>query len=189
MTAEALDLDDALIFVATRARLMTEKCPPKSSGMLACRLPAAEINDMLSKEGDAFSSLSVACENSKQDSVVAGPLDALEKFSKICKDKGAKTKLLQVAYGFHSSAMDPILDDLSRHASSIKLCAREEDAIGVGLSSQARLLQHKEGISADYFTRQTRNTVQFSKLAEEMADALDGSDVTVIEVGPSPISK
>lgn len=188
VTAEALQLDDALIFVATRARLMTEKCPPKTSGMLACRLPAAEINKVLAQDG-AFRSLSVACENSTQDSVVSGPLNALEQFSKQCKEGGTKNKLLQVSYGFHSSAMDPILDDLSDHTSSIQPCPRDEDAIIVGLSSYGKLLQPKEEVSREYFTKQTRNTVQFSQLAEEVANEIDNGNATIIEVGPSPISK
>ncbi|KAK4174323.1 putative polyketide synthase [Triangularia setosa] len=186
VTAGALTLEDGLLFVAVRASLMTAKCPAGSSGMLACALPAAEIVSVLSQEG--FTGLSVACENSPKDSVVAGSLDELTKFTELAKTKKIKSKLLEVAYGFHSPAMDPILEDIEAYATSLRPCQRGKDATDVGLSTYGRLLNSGEQITSDYFTKQTRSTVQFSQVAQKLATKLGGGNVTVLEAGPSPIT-
>ncbi|KAK4205573.1 putative polyketide synthase [Triangularia verruculosa] len=186
VTAGALTLEDGLLFVATRASLMTAKCPPASSGMLACALPASEIASLLAQE--SLTGISVACENSPRDCVVAGSLNELTKFSELAKAKKIKNKLLEVAYGFHSPAMNPILEDIESYATSLKPCRRGENAIDIGLSTYGRVLAPGEQITSDYFAKQTRSTVQFSQLAQKLAAKLEGENVTVLEAGPSPIT-
>jgi iterative type I PKS product template protein len=186
--AGTIGLEDALLFVAKRALLMTTNCEPEASGMMACRMSAAEIREILTKDGCSLSCLTVACENSPQDSVVAGPLGPLGQLAEICQQKGVKHKLLPVPFGFHSAAMDPILEDLRRHASSISFrpCL---DGIRVGSSLYGRLLSADEDMKPEYFVQQTRESVQFSRLAKGLDEFLAGSDASVLEVGPAPISK
>ncbi|KAK0669809.1 putative polyketide synthase [Cercophora samala] len=186
VTAGALTLEDGLLFVAKRARLMTAKCPAASSGMMACALPAREIKSLLSQHG--FTGLGVACENSPKDSVVAGSLDELTRFGELAKANKIKNKLLEVAYGFHSPAMDPILGDIEAHAATLRPCQRAVDAIDVGLSTYGRLLEPGEQITSDYFAKQTRGTVQFTQAAQKLASKLNGQNVTVLEAGSSPIT-
>lgn len=189
VTAGVLKLEDALVFVATRACLMITKCAAGSSGMMACRLPSSDANRILASDPQ-LSDLSVACENSTEDSVVAGSLGALKQFGELCKAQNVRHKLLHVPYGFHSSAMDPILEDLTAHTCSlIPAASRRDTSIDVGLSSFGRLLYPDEEIKPDYFIQQTRNPVRFSKLAEKIADRIGRTNVTVVEIGPAPISK
>ncbi|KAK0615280.1 hypothetical protein B0T17DRAFT_647009 [Bombardia bombarda] len=189
VTVGALDLKEALLFVAKRAKLMTLKCPASSSGMLACRLSASVIDERLSRDTSTLFSLSVACENSAEDSVVAGPLHQLARFAEICKVEGVKHKLLGVSYGFHSSAMDPILEDLKQHFCSSTLTKScTTPAIKVGLSSYGRVLRPDEELEPDYFAKQTRNPVQFSKVSESLAVIFASSNATILEIGPSPIT-
>ncbi|CAP61360.1 uncharacterized protein PODANS_4_40 [Podospora anserina S mat+] len=186
VTAGALTLEDGLLFVAKRASLMTAKCPAASSGMMACALPAREIECLLSQHG--FPALSVACENSPKDSVVAGSLDELTRFGEFARANKIKNKLLEVAYGFHSPAMDPILEEIEAHAATLRPCLRAEGAVDVGLSTYGRLLEAGEQITSAYFAKQTRGTVQFSQVAQKLATKLNGNNVTVLEAGSSPIT-
>ncbi|KAG1818621.1 putative polyketide synthase [Suillus subaureus] len=102
--AEVLSLEAALFLVASRARLTWR--------MLAIRLGEQQINTVL-KSG-SYSDLSVACVNSDRACVVSGPLSQLH-----ASDRGAR--LLDVPYGYHSQAMDPVLDDLTQLARTVSI--------------------------------------------------------------------
>ena len=77
----ALSIQDTMKIVTSRAKLMTTHCPPKSSGMVACKLHYLQGNAMLI-ENQKLSGLCVACKNTMADCVLSGPLDQVFYLSK-----------------------------------------------------------------------------------------------------------
>ncbi|KAG1727831.1 polyketide synthase [Suillus lakei] len=117
--AEVLSLEAALFLVASRARLTWRSCVPGATGMLAVRLGEHQVNTVL-KRG-SYSDLSVACVNSDRACVVSGPLPQLHALTGELATTGCKARLLDVPYGYHSQAMDPVLNDLTQLARTVSI--------------------------------------------------------------------
>ena len=77
---------DALKIVAFRARLMIEKCPLATTGMLAVNRSTSEMENYISTKS-RYQNLSIACCNSPHDCVVGGPLDLLHGLKADLKEK------------------------------------------------------------------------------------------------------
>ncbi len=186
VVAKSLNIQDALIFVATRAKLMAAKCSPGISGMVSCRAPVSEISEILSINASRLTGISIACYNSPEDIVVAGAAKSLEQFIELCKKRGIKQKKLPVPFGFHSPAMDPILEELKDCASSLDFHPPE---IKMGSSLRGQILSPHQALQGDYLAKHTRDPVNFSELMKSFSNDLKESDVTVLEVGPSVTSE
>lgn len=182
----SISLEDALLLLARRARLMANKCVAQSTGMLACRISPEEAQHILADKPIEFDGVTLACFNSPKDVVLAGSPVSLAKLVQHCKAKGIRHKRLDVLYGFHSPAMDPILEDLADLSQSVGLKAPN---IRMGSSLYGRLLGREEIIDADYFVRHAREPVNFSGVVQEVAKYLTGCNIQCLEIGPSPSSK
>ncbi|KAG7137400.1 Orsellinic acid synthase armB like protein [Verticillium longisporum] len=157
VTAEALGLNDALLFVARRAELMVNHCEAGESGMLACRMSPPDASQFLQNRFTASTDeLVVACHNSPEDCVIAGPTARLIQVSEVFKAEGVKSKLLNVSYGFHSPVMNAITPSLRNVASSMAI---RRPNIQVGSSVLGQLIQGHEILSPDYFVNQTSHPV------------------------------
>lgn len=81
------------------------------SGMMAAfgeRESILECVDLAREDGI----LSGANFNSLIQTVVAGDYEALDRFQRVAKDKGIRTKMLSVSSAFHSPLMDKVSDEL-----------------------------------------------------------------------------
>ncbi|KAI1762632.1 hypothetical protein GGR53DRAFT_500984 [Hypoxylon sp. FL1150] len=180
--AGTLDFKDALLLVAKRAELIGTKCIPGTSGMVSCRSTAETLTALLSK-GDQFPGLSLACLNSQEDIVVAGPVESLTRFVEYCNANGIKSRQLQVPYGFHSTAMDPIKEELEACVSFIET---SESTVLVGSSLQGKLLGANEKVDPSYLVNHTRDAVQFYSVIEDIERSFPETELDFVEVGPSP---
>ena len=165
---------------------MATKCRPGTSGMVSCRAPIDEVSQILRQNLSQMPGLSIACYNSPEDVVVAGPSRSLDQFAELCKAKGTKQKKLPVPFGFHSSAMDPILNDLKACARSLNFLPPQ---IKIGSSLCGRILRPGENLDEDYLANHTRESVKFSDLVASFLVELNGFDVNILEVGPAVTSK
>ncbi|KAG7122861.1 Orsellinic acid synthase armB like protein [Verticillium longisporum] len=183
VTAEALGLNDALLFVARRAELMVNHCEAGESGMLACRMSPPDASRFLQKRFTASTDeLVVACHNSPEDCVIAGPTARLIQVSEVLKAEGIKSKLLNVSYGFHSPVMNAITPGLMNVASSMAIC---RPSIQVGSSVLGQLIQGHEILSPEYFVNQTSHPVLFMELLADIQSKNSQTTLQVIEIGPS----
>ncbi|KAF2762266.1 ketoacyl-synt-domain-containing protein [Pseudovirgaria hyperparasitica] len=182
--AGVLSLPDALKFVATRAKLMVDLCEVKATSMLACNMSSDEAEKQIASKPESFQGLTIACQNSRGDCVVSGPVSALDQFSHHIKSAGAKCKRLDVPYGFHSGALDPIIEPLSKVAAEMKISAPK---VAFGSTVSGKLLD-ETAITPEYFTNQTRNTVLFADLMESLASRSEFNSATYLEIGPAPIT-
>lgn len=186
MIAGCLSLEEAIVFVATRARMMATTCEPGTSGMVSCRLSEADATQIMRDSSPLASELSIACYNSNEDIVVAGPSAALDGFIEACKNKKVKHKRLEVPLGFHSPAMDPVLEPIRASAASLPM---RPPTVRFGSSHYGRIVHPGEELGGDYLAGHTREPVQFANLIHAIADELPEDGVTVLEVGPSVASK
>ncbi|KAI1495530.1 hypothetical protein F5X99DRAFT_426131 [Biscogniauxia marginata] len=180
--AGIISLRDALLLVARRADLMARLCELDSTGMVACRLSPPAIQDLFTSHPN-LRDLSISCENGPEDTVVAGPIPALDTFIEICKSRNNKATRLDVAFGYHSSAMDPMMTDFRHLLSSVKLSTPR---LPVASTLYGRLLSSRELITSDYFAEQARGCVKLYELAQNMAKAYSDANIAFIEIGPSP---
>ena len=121
--ANVLTLQDALTLVATRARLMFQKCALCRTGMLAVNAGPVTVEDALGSS-EAFAELSIACFNGPTDCVVSGSLEQLQAFkAHLDRELQCKSTFLKVPFGFHSAAMYPLLQEFSYAALNVTVNA------------------------------------------------------------------
>lgn len=176
---------DALKLVAHRARMMADLCEPSASGMLAVNAPAERVEEILRSRAD-LAGLAVACQNSTGDCVAAGPLHQIDTLRAHLKEKAlAKCVKLDVPYGYHSVAMDPILSPLTALAATVKISAPK---IPTGSNVLGRIIGAGD-ITPEYFAQHARQTVRFAEEVQQIAQ-LPGfaGSVRYIEIGPQPVS-
>ena len=183
--AGVLNLRDALVFVATRDRLFREKCEIESSGMMAVSLEAVKLQLML--ESHEFSDLSIACYNSPTDCVVSGPLHQLKTFKIHLDVQAVRNSQLSVAYGYHSPATAPVIDDLRVLSEKIKTEAPSLPVISTVLGRVVMPGDLSSFIN-DYFVRHCAEPVRFTQGINSYVSNTDlfCDRMIWIELGPHP---
>ena len=159
--AGVLNLKDALIFVATRERLILEKCKIKSSGMVAVSLEPVKLQTLLESRQE-FLHLSIACYNSPADCVVSGPLPQLTILKTILDMKSIRNSQLSVPYGYHSRAMVPVIEDLRALSRKTKTQAPSLPIISTVLG-RVILPGDISSFNNDYFVRHCGEPVKFTQ--------------------------
>ena len=179
--AGVLSLEDTLRVVASRARMMAERCKTNESGMISCKVSPSVADQILAFE-KATPELAVACRNSNHDCVVSGPLSQLHHFEQICKIKPIKAKRLDVPYGYHSSSIDPILEALEELGRTVTWC---NPTIPIASNVHGRLFQSRD-FQSNYFAKHARDPVRFVEVIEAIRTAKGLTDSICLEIGPHP---
>ncbi|KJD32012.1 hypothetical protein PW52_16000 [Tamlana sedimentorum] len=167
--AGVFSLEDALKLIATRGKLVSEL--PKGS-MLSVRLSVEDIKPILPK------SLSIAAANSSVLCVVSGEDEAIKNFSAKLSQDNIVNKQLLTSHAFHSSMMNPILNDFKKVFKNMELNA---PSIPISSTVTGTWLKAEEATNPDYWVNHLRETVQFS---EAIKTILNLNDVALLEVGP-----
>lgn len=168
--AGVLSLTDALQLVCERGRLMDRL--PRSGGMLVLRATLGQVESLLR---DGFA-LQVAAHNGPEQVVVSGAATEIERLQHALPALGVDAVRLPVSSAFHSSWLDPILDDFERVAARLVFQAptlpwvRNLDG---QLATQAP--------DARYWRDHLRQTVCF---AESMQLLQTMGVVRALEIGP-----
>nr|WP_294870102.1 polyketide synthase [uncultured Pedobacter sp.] len=166
-------LEDGLKLIAVRGA-MVNALPAGS--MLSVRTESDQITSFLT-EG-----LSIAAVNSPKLCVIAGPENQILEFSKLLDTKEIPNKLLFTSHAFHSSMMDPIVDDFQKVVSGISLSVPKTPIISTVTGS---LLTDEEAINPQYWASHLRNTVQFSTAIDTI---LTYNSPIFLEVGPGSVT-
>ncbi|QBA63905.1 polyketide synthase [Muriicola soli] len=167
--AGIFSLKDALKIVAIRGKLVSEL--PKGS-MLSLRLEKDKVYEILPK------GISIAALNSDRLCVVSGPIDEIERFSKILKNKNISHQHLATSHAFHSTMMDPILEEFKSKVEDVSL---KVPRIPIVSTVTGKWLKDSEAISSEYWTNHLRDTVRF---ADAMDTILELDNPILLEVGP-----
>lgn len=166
------DLDTALTLIAHRGRLVWSL--PRGS-MLAVAQPASEID--LSN----FAEISIASINEDGGVVVAGPTQSIKQLADKLNTQHITCTTLQTSHAFHSSMLDPILEEfrqlVQQHQLYAPLIPFVSNVTGTWISAQ-------EAQSVDYWVKHLRAPVQFAAGA---ATLLTEHHLVCLEVGPKSI--
>lgn len=184
VTANVLSLKGALMIIASRVRLMLQKCAVETTGMIAINAGPAVVNEVLASS-PSFSGLSVACLNSATDCVVSGPLEELKALkAHLDAEVHCKNVLLSVPFGYHSPAMTPLLDDLVLVAGRATIRPPTLPVIS-NVHGEVVLPGDASVFNPEYFARHCAEPVQFEKGINSFTSLPEYAKVDAwIEIGP-----
>jgi len=186
--ADVLTLKHSLTLVATRARLMVTHCIPNVTGMMAVNAEPAVVEREL-KSSETFAGLSIACFNSPVDCVVAGPLEELRAF-KVRLDHGVRCQntFVSVPFGYHSSAMTPLLSEFTLAAQKIAFRPPTIHTVSTVLGILVRPGDDSV-FNAGYFARHCSGPVLFETGIRSLISRPDFETIHAwIDIGPHPTS-
>jgi acyl transferase domain-containing protein/acyl carrier protein len=169
--AGVLSLEDACRLVEARGGLM-QRLPP--GAMAALQASEAEVAELLA---DRDGQVSLAAVNSPSQAVISGDVAVVSDLAQRWAERGHQARRLDVNYGFHSSLVEPILEELEEVAASLDFEAPRLSLV----SNVSGAVASDEIGSPRYWVEHTRQTVRFAQGVEAML-AQDVS--TIIEVGP-----
>ena len=118
VAAGALTFDEALWLVGERGKAMKKACLENPGGMVA--LPLRENDGRLLEMMDRFG-LEKSIINSHEQTVLAGTHKALEEAAKWRQEQGIKGTQLSVEGAFHSSLMEPAVEDFSKALDCVEI--------------------------------------------------------------------
>ncbi|MGK5627295.1 beta-ketoacyl synthase N-terminal-like domain-containing protein [Streptomyces sp. URMC 123] len=168
--AGVFDLPDAVRMVAARGRLMRQ-APP--GAMLSVRLSEAAVAAELPGSG-----LELAAVNEPASCVVAGPVDAVERFAERLTARGVGTSRLRTAHAFHTSAVQDAADRFAAEISGVRL---RPPRVPLLSGVTGTWMTDDEAVDHGRWARQLRAPVRFGANVEELL--ADGRRV-LVEVGP-----
>jgi acyl transferase domain-containing protein/thioesterase domain-containing protein len=171
--AGVFSVEDALFLVALRGRLMQQM--PKGN-MLAIALPETEVLALVATipGGD---SLSLAAVNAPAQCVVSGPVDLISRLQDYCVQAAITCRLLHTSHAFHSSMMEPIVEEFRQHVATIQLSPPQlpyiSNVTGTWISAQ-------QACSPDYWAAHLRSCVRFADGLQQLSEG----NYLFLEVGP-----
>jgi polyketide synthase PksJ len=163
-------LENALALVCHRARCISKTNP---GVMLAIEMDKQRLLDFLDKEN-----VCIAAVNTRTSCVVSGEPDAISAVEEKCKQAEVMTRRLKTAHAFHSSCMDPILEDFKSIFSDMHLSAPNIPFVS---NITGRWIKKEEAIDPDYWAKHIRHPVLFLQGLQMLAQ--DNCNI-YLEIGP-----
>ncbi|MFT3864035.1 MAG: SDR family NAD(P)-dependent oxidoreductase [Solirubrobacterales bacterium] len=173
--AGVLSLVDACTLVAARGRLMGAL--PAGGAMVAIEAGEGEVVEALEGHDD----VGIAAVNGPGAVVVSGPESAVMAVKAGFDEVGNRTRRLAVSHAFHSSLIDPVLEELEGVSRGLEL---SPPRIPIISTLTGRVLSMEEATDPSYWARQARGTVRF---ADAVAGAAELGHRLYVELGPDPV--
>jgi [acyl-carrier-protein] S-malonyltransferase len=177
VAAGALDLNDAVLLVRERGRLMYEAGLKNPGSMLAViGLDEETVKDISFHSGTEISNI-----NCPGQIVISGAAQALAEADKLAKARGARVLIpLKVSGAFHSALMEPIIAEFSKIVSSFEF---HPPLIPIIANVTARPLTDVDSIKEE-LVKQLRNCIQWQRSVEYM---MHSGVTTFYEIGPGRV--
>lgn len=167
--AGVFTLEDALMLVANRGRLMWEL---PEGAMLSVRLPAKEVEPRLSAE------LAIAAINGPSLCVVSGPTEAIAALQKQLESQEVVCRHLHTSHAFHSPMMDSIIAPFAEVVGKVKLSPPQIPFVS---TVTADWITAQQATDPMYWATHLRQTVRF---AEGVQTLWQHPERILLEVGP-----
>ncbi|MDD4080774.1 MAG: ACP S-malonyltransferase [Eubacteriales bacterium] len=154
-----------------------QACAQESPGGMAAvlRLSADQLNELLKRHPE----LRAVNFNAPGQTVVAGPIPALEAFEQDLRGQGLRSMRLNVAGAFHSPLMEKAAGQLSRALHDTPLNSPE-----IPVYSNLTALPYAADTARDWLPRQLASPVRWEESIRNMGEA--GYD-TFLELGPGRV--
>jgi [acyl-carrier-protein] S-malonyltransferase len=166
VAAGGISFEDAVKAVHNRGIYMQEAVPVGTGGMLAVLGADDATVEAVCKEVSRDGSVvEPANYNSAGQVVVAGHMDALERFTPIMKERGAKRILpLPVSAPFHSSLMKPAQDRMAHYLAEVKI-----SPLGTPVVNNVDVaVENEPSVILDSLVRQVTGAVKWSQLVKKL---------------------
>ena len=168
--AGVFSLEDALMLVATRGRLMQGLA---AGAMLAVSLSEEEVKPLLGAQ------LALAAVNAPTLSVVSGTIAAIEQVEQKLSEQEIIHRRLHTSHALHSAMMEPVLQSFRETLEGVEFHAPQ---IAIVSTVTGKRLTAEEACDAGYWTRHLRQTVRFSEALSEILK--ESPDSILLEIGP-----
>ena len=171
--AGVMSLEDALSVIATRGQLISEM--PRGS-MLAVMSPVEGLEKFVNGK------ISIAALNAPGFTVLSGPDGAMERLEKELEKEKVPARRLHTSHAFHSSMMDPILDQFEGEVSRIQLTRPSVPFVSTLTGNWAG----EDVTQPSYWSRQLRQPVRFADGMRTLLNSVDlaNKNPICIEAGP-----
>ncbi|MEV6946648.1 acyltransferase domain-containing protein [Streptomyces sp. NPDC051172] len=167
--AGVFSLQDALHLVASRARLV-EALP--QGAMLAVAAGADEVAKHLVPR------VSIAALNSPEQTVLSGPVEAIQESAQILAAHGVACRRLATTHAFHSTMTLPVAEPLEALLTTMAISAPRLPLLS---SVTGTWLRDDEATDPGYWARQLSRTIRFSG---QLTEVWRLPDPMLIELGP-----
>ncbi|KAL7788075.1 putative polyketide synthase [Trichoderma afarasin] len=179
--AGVFSVHDVLYLVGRRAMLIQEKCSPATHAMLAIQASEQYVEEKIF----SYPSCEISCKGAPKSTVVSGSVDDIVNLQSQLKAEGYSCTLLDVPYGFHSSQVDPILDDFRNVAEKVNF---GKPRIPVASTLTGAMVRDEGVFSPSYLVNQARKPVDFMRALEACRNEnLVDDDSVWIKIGPNPV--
>lgn len=181
--AGVLSISDTLLLVGKRATLMEKHLQANTHAMVVANMTEQQLEGVFSEL--KVDSCQVACANAPSMTVASGTTDDVERVKAHVDEKGGKTTLLRVPYGFHSEQVELILDEFQQ------ICTRtrfQKPDVPIASTLSGNIETEADVFCNDYLARQARRKVDFvGALRAIEATGSYGDDSLWLEIGPEPV--
>ncbi|MGW8391847.1 SDR family NAD(P)-dependent oxidoreductase [Pseudoduganella sp. HUAS MS19] len=167
--AGVFSLEDALAVVAARGRLLQGTAP---GAMLAAGLSEDQL------QAHPYPGCDLAAVNAPELCVLAGSTEALARAERDLRERGVAVRSLHVSHAFHSTSVEPVLDEFAALLARIKLSPPRIPFVS---NVSGRWITDAEACDPGYWVRHMRGTVRFAGGLEQL---LAKADRVLLEVGP-----
>ncbi|MGW8362996.1 SDR family NAD(P)-dependent oxidoreductase [Streptomyces wedmorensis] len=171
--AGVLSLEDAGSLVAARGRLM--EALPEGGAMVSVAAAEEEVAGLLP------AGVSVAAVNGPQSVVISGARGEVLAVAEELAGRGFRVKQLRVSHAFHSSLMEPMLDDFRAVVAGL---AFKPPQVAMVSNVTGRMADPDAVTSPDYWVEHVRSTVRFADGVRALREA---EVSTVVELGPDAV--
>jgi acyl transferase domain-containing protein/SAM-dependent methyltransferase len=169
--------EEGIRLVAARGRLTEQLAEP---GAMTAVAASKEQIDALLVTMPFGNALSIAAVNGPESVVVSGRHNTVQQLEERLRSLQMRYKRLRITHGFHSSALDGMLDAFQAEAAAIEFRVPEVPWIS---NLTGKLVERNFPVDAQYWRQHLRETVEFSQglIAAQTTDAS-----AFLEIGPKP---
>lgn len=169
----ALGLDDTVKMIIGRAKIIRESWGSEKGAMMAVEGGLDQVQSLLAEsvvEGEKAAT--IACYNGPRSFTLAGSAKAIEEVVKTASTgafSSMRTKVLNVTNAFHSTLVEPLMDELDRVGSELTFCqptVRLERATETGSSGS---------LTFKFVSEHMRHPVYFNHAVQRLAQQFPSS--------------
>lgn len=171
--AGVFSLEDGLKLIAARGKLM--EALPQKGKMAVVFASEAQVKQIIKDFN-----VEIAAINGPHCCVITGNSSAVNETLKKVDSLGIETRSLNVSQGFHSTLVEPMLDEFKKVAKSINYSLPD---IAIISTVTGKRIEPKLISKADYWLKNCRQTVQFFQAMQTLQ--AQNYDI-YLEIGPSP---